>query len=31
MGYKTINVLMKHLRNNGIAIANSNQKRQLIN
>ncbi len=31
MGYKTINGLMKHLRVNGIAIANSTQKRQLIN
>lgn len=31
MGYKTIDGLMRHLRNNGIAISGSPQKRQLIN
>lgn len=31
MGYKTVDGLMKHLRNNGIDIAGSTQKQQLIN
>ena len=31
MGYKNINGLMRHLRNNGISIAGSTQKRQLMN
>ena len=31
MGYKTIDGLMRHLRNNGISISGSTQKRQLIN
>ena len=31
MGYKSINGLMKHLRDSGIAIKGSTQKRQLIN
>lgn len=31
MGYKTIDGLMRHLRNNGIKIGGSTQKRQLIN
>ncbi len=31
MGYKTIDGLMRHLRNNGIKIEGSTQKRQLIN
>ncbi|MBQ8590482.1 MAG: Abi family protein [Firmicutes bacterium] len=31
MGYKTIDGLMRHLRNNGIAISGSKQKRQLVN
>lgn len=31
MSYKTIDGLMRHLRENGIAISGSNQKRQLIN
>lgn len=31
MGYKTTDGLMRHLRNNGIAISGSTQKRQLIN
>ena len=31
MGCKSINGLMKHLRDNGIAIKGSTQKRQLIN
>lgn len=31
MSYKTIDGLMRHLRNNGIAISGSSQKRQLMN
>lgn len=31
MSYKTTDALMKHLRNNGIAISGTKQKRQLIN
>lgn len=31
VGYKNINGLMRHLRNNGISIAGSTQKRQLMN
>lgn len=31
MGYKTTDGLMRHLRDNGIAISGSAQKRQLIN
>lgn len=31
MGYKTTDGLMRHLRNNGIAINGGKQKRQLIN
>lgn len=31
MSYKTTDALMKHLRNNGIAIGGTKQKRQLIN
>ncbi len=31
MGYKTIDGLMRHLRDNGIDINGSKQKRQLIN
>lgn len=31
MGYKTTDGLMRHLRNNGICISGSQQKRQLIN
>ena len=31
LGYKTIDGLMRHLRNNGIKIGGSTQKRQLIN
>lgn len=31
MSYKSTNALMRHLRENGIAISGSNQKRQLIN
>lgn len=31
MSYKTIDGLMRHLRNNGISIAGSSQKRQLMN
>ena len=31
MGYKTTNGLMRHLRDNGIAISGGSQKRQLIN
>lgn len=31
MGFKTTDGLMRHLRNTGIAIAGSSQKRQLIN
>lgn len=31
MGYKTTDGLMRHLRNNGISIGGSKQKRQLIN
>ena len=31
MSYKTTDGLMRHLRNNGIAISGSTQKRQLMN
>lgn len=31
MGYKTINDLMQHLRDSGIAISGDVEKRQLIN
>ena len=31
MAYKTIDALMRHLRNSGIAIKGGKQKRQLIN
>lgn len=31
MGYKSIDGLMRHLRNSGIAISGSKQKRQLVN
>ena len=31
MGYKSVDGLMRHLRNNGIKIAGSKQKRQLRN
>ena len=31
MAYKTIDALMRHLRNSGIAINGGKQKRQLIN
>ena len=31
MGYKTVDGLLRHLRNNGIDIAGSTQKQQLIN
>ena len=31
MGYKNIDGLMRHLRNNGISISGSKQKRQLVN
>jgi len=31
LGYKTINGLMRHLRDNGVAISGSHQKRQLRN
>ena len=31
MSYKSIDGLMRHLRNNGIDISGSKQKRQLIN
>ena len=31
MSYKTIDGLMRHLRDNGISISGSTQKRQLVN